>query len=72
MTRLLMITNEAREGTEYGLRDEFARLLATGLLEAYDAVAPLALAREGRPWADVGLPRLRRGGRCASRPSSSC
>jgi hypothetical protein len=53
MTRLLMVTNEPRPGTEYGFRDQFGRLLESGVLEAYDAVAPLALAREGMPWPDV-------------------
>jgi hypothetical protein len=53
MTRLLMVTNEVRDGTELGLRDEFAHLLDVGVLEAYGAVAPVALARGGVSWPDV-------------------
>jgi hypothetical protein len=53
MTRLLMVTNEPREGTEYGLREEFAHLRDSGVLEAYDAVAPVALARGGLAWPEV-------------------
>jgi hypothetical protein len=53
MTRLFMITNELADGTEYGLRDEFARLHDSGVLEAYEAVAPGALARAGAGWAEV-------------------
>ena len=53
MTSLLLITNEPREGTEYGLRDEFVRLRERGVLTGYEALAPLALTRSGVAWRDV-------------------
>lgn len=53
MTRLLVITNEVRTRTEFGFRAEFEALLAAGSLDAYQAVAPGLLARDGVPWPDV-------------------
>ncbi len=48
--RLLMITNESIEGTEYGFRDEFQRLRAGGVISAYRALAPRALVAAGQDW----------------------
>ena len=51
--RLLMLTNELVEGSEYGFRDEFERLLRTGDIDEYRAVAPRALAAAGGDWLSV-------------------
>lgn len=53
MTRLLMITNEMPGGTAYGFRAELQRLLDSGSLEGYEAVAPGMLAHEGLSWTEV-------------------
>jgi hypothetical protein len=48
--RLLMLTNEAVEGTEYGFRDEFERLHREGDVAAYRAIAPRSLAGSSDRW----------------------
>lgn len=48
--RLLMVTNERVEGTEYGFRDEFARLHREGVLADYRSIAPRADAADGKDW----------------------
>jgi hypothetical protein len=52
--RLLMITNEPREGTEYGLRAAYAAMADSGQIEAFAAVAPRAVASESGIQAALG------------------
>jgi hypothetical protein len=49
--RLLLLTNERIAGDEFGLRDEFEQLHRRGVIAAYQAVAPRALAESGADWA---------------------
>jgi hypothetical protein len=51
--RLLLVTNERRDGDEFGLRAEFESLLHAGVLDAYQAVAPEAIALATDSWADA-------------------
>jgi hypothetical protein len=41
---LLMVTNEAAPGTEYGLRDAYTTMLRRGEIEMFDAIAPVITA----------------------------
>jgi hypothetical protein len=38
-----MVTNERTSGTEYGLRDEYARMADQGEIESFTAIAPAAI-----------------------------
>ena len=42
--RLLMITNERRPGTAYGLRDEYMTMAHRGEIESFNAIAPAVIA----------------------------